>query len=168
MVTLHEVNCRFTSLYIVINAITKCCKLIMKFPFPSVERCKLAWFLGDFGSAYGTVRSTKRNCSLCIIWPWIWNRCDKKNLDSISLEFVLRNRDCIGGPNDRTVWGTLTTRTLGSWIRTPLEAFMSAFFCVVLSCVGRELVTGRSPFQGVLIKCPKQVHKFQKSNSESV
>jgi len=29
---------------------------------------------------------------------------------------------------------------------------MSAFFCVVLSCVGRGLAMGRSPTQGVLSK----------------
>jgi hypothetical protein len=41
---------------------------------------------------------------------------------------------------------------------------VSAFFCVVLSCVGRGLVSGRFPVQGVL---KKQIHNFQKSNSES-
>jgi hypothetical protein len=30
---------------------------------------------------------------------------------------------------------------------------MSAFFCVVLSCVRRGLVMDRSPIQGVLRKC---------------
>jgi hypothetical protein len=43
-------------------------------------------------------------------------------------------------------------RTLGSWVRIPLEAWM--FFCVysvfVLSCVSSGLATGWSPVQGVL------------------
>jgi len=30
---------------------------------------------------------------------------------------------------------------------------MSTFFCVVLSCVGRDLAMGRSPIQGVVLKC---------------
>jgi len=32
---------------------------------------------------------------------------------------------------------------------------MSAYFCVVLSCVGRGLTTGLSPVQGVPQKCLK-------------
>jgi hypothetical protein len=38
------------------------------------------------------------------------------------------------------------TQTLESWVRIPLEAWIceSAFFCVVLSCVGRGLASGRS------------------------
>jgi hypothetical protein len=39
------------------------------------------------------------------------------------------------------------------------------FFCVVLSCVGRGLASGRSPVQGVL-PTVQQIHKFQKINSE--
>jgi hypothetical protein len=35
-----------------------------------------------------------------------------------------------------------TARTLGSWVRLPLEAWMSAFFCVVLLCVGRGVASG--------------------------
>jgi hypothetical protein len=38
---------------------------------------------------------------------------------------------------------------------------MSVFFCVVLSCVGSDLATGRSPVQGVLPKCPKIDLYFQ-------
>jgi hypothetical protein len=30
---------------------------------------------------------------------------------------------------------------------------MSAFFCVVLSCEGKDLAMGRSPVQGHLPKC---------------
>jgi hypothetical protein len=38
----------------------------------------------------------------------------------------------------------------------------SPFSCVVLSCVGKGLVIGRSPIQGVLPKCLKEfiVSKF--------
>jgi len=43
---------------------------------------------------------------------------------------------------------------------------MTAPFCVVLSCVDSGLVTGQSPVQGVLPNVQKQIHKFQKSNSE--
>jgi hypothetical protein len=35
---------------------------------------------------------------------------------------------------------------------------MDASFCVMLSCVIRGLVMGRSPVQGVLLKCPKKIH----------
>jgi hypothetical protein len=44
---------------------------------------------------------------------------------------------------------------------------VSAFFCVVLSCVGTDSATGRHPVQGVLPNVQKYIHKFQKSNSES-
>jgi hypothetical protein len=44
---------------------------------------------------------------------------------------------------------------------------VSAFFYIVLTCVGSYLETGRSPFQGFLSNVQKQIHKFQKSNSES-
>jgi hypothetical protein len=36
------------------------------------------------------------------------------------------------------------------YVRTYLRVF-----CVVLSCVGTGIATGRSPVQGVLPKCPK-------------
>jgi hypothetical protein len=42
---------------------------------------------------------------------------------------------------------------------------VSAFFCLVLSCVGRGLAFGRSPVQGVL-PTVQYVRKFQKINSE--
>jgi hypothetical protein len=44
---------------------------------------------------------------------------------------------------------------------------MSAFFCVVLSCVGSGLATGRSPVQGVPPDVQKYICNFRKSNSES-
>jgi hypothetical protein len=44
---------------------------------------------------------------------------------------------------------------------------VSAFFCVVLSCVGSGLETGWSPVQEVLRNVQKYIHNFQKSNSES-
>jgi hypothetical protein len=45
-----------------------------------------------------------------------------------------------------------TARILGSCVRIPLHAWIcvSAFFCVVLSCVGRGFVSGWSPVQGDL------------------
>jgi len=44
------------------------------------------------------------------------------------------------------------TRTLGSWVRIPLEAWMCVrvFLCCVVLCVARGLALGRSPAQGVL------------------
>jgi hypothetical protein len=42
---------------------------------------------------------------------------------------------------------------------------MSAFFCVVPSCVGRGHAMGRSPFEGVLPKCLKGF-VISKVNSE--
>jgi hypothetical protein len=53
-----------------------------------------------------------------------------------------------------------TTRTLGSWVRIPLEAWMCvrvctcacAFFYVVLSCVCRGLASGQFSVQGVQAK----------------
>jgi hypothetical protein len=44
---------------------------------------------------------------------------------------------------------------------------VSAFFCFVLSCVGSGLATCWSPVQAVLPNVQKQIHNFQKSNSES-
>jgi hypothetical protein len=45
-------------------------------------------------------------------------------------------------------------RTLGSWVRIPLKAWMSVLcafiLCLCCSCVGRGLATGWSPVQGVL------------------
>jgi hypothetical protein len=58
-------------------------------------------------------------------------------------------------------------RTLGSWVRIPLKAWMCVcnFLCCVVLCVGRGPTTGRSPVQGVL-PTVQQIHKFQKINSE--
>jgi hypothetical protein len=44
-------------------------------------------------------------------------------------------------------------RTLGSWVRIPLEAWMSVcvYSMFVLSCVGSDFATGWSPVQGVLL-----------------
>jgi hypothetical protein len=44
-------------------------------------------------------------------------------------------------------------RTLGSWVRIPLKAWMSVcvYSVFVLSCVGSGLATGWSPIQGVLL-----------------
>jgi len=59
-----------------------------------------------------------------------------------------------------------TARILGSWIRIPLQARLCSFF-FVLSRVGGGLATGWYPVQGVLSSVQKQIHKIQKSNSES-
>jgi hypothetical protein len=44
-------------------------------------------------------------------------------------------------------------RTLGSWVRIPLNARMSVcvYSLFVFSCVGSDLATGWSPVQGVLL-----------------
>jgi hypothetical protein len=42
---------------------------------------------------------------------------------------------------------------------------VSTFFCLLLSCVGRGLASGRSPVQGVPLTV-QYIHKFQKINSE--
>jgi hypothetical protein len=42
------------------------------------------------------------------------------------------------------------TSILELWVRIPLEAYVSNFSVPVLSCVGRDSTTGRSPIQGVL------------------
>jgi hypothetical protein len=57
------------------------------------------------------------------------------------------------------------TRTLGSCVRIPLEAWkcVRVFLCCVVLCLG--LVSDRSPIQGVL-PTVQQIHKFQKINSE--
>jgi len=78
MITSHEINCRFTSLYTLINSITKCCKLVMEFPFPLVEKCKWAWFLGDFRSAFGTVNSRNRNFAFCYVVMTFYETCSKE------------------------------------------------------------------------------------------
>jgi hypothetical protein len=58
------------------------------------------------------------------------------------------------GPSSRTVWGTYCLRPLEHWDpgfeSRSRHGCVSAFFCVVLSCVGRGLASGRSPVQGVL------------------
>jgi len=52
----------------------------------------------------------------------------------------------------RGVW-SWTARTLGPWVRIPQEAWVSAFFWVVLSSVVRGHARGRFPTQGFLPKC---------------
>jgi hypothetical protein len=58
-------------------------------------------------------------------------------------------------PEDDTLHNVLnvsSARTLGSWVRIPLEAWISLCVCCVfvLSCVGSGLATGSSPVQGVV------------------
>jgi len=48
-----------------------------------------------------------------------------------------------------------------------MHGYVSTFFSVLLSCVGSGIAVGRSPIQGILPNVQKQIHKFQKSNSES-
>jgi hypothetical protein len=47
----------------------------------------------------------------------------------------------------RTVFARSNAGIMGS---NPTQGSVSAFFCVVLPCVGTGLVSGRSPIQGVL------------------
>jgi hypothetical protein len=51
------------------------------------------------------------------------------------------------------VWNDLVARTLGSWVRIPLEAWMSVLVSsvLILTYAGSGLVTGLSPMQGVLL-----------------
>jgi hypothetical protein len=53
------------------------------------------------------------------------------------------------------------TRTLGLWVRIPLEAwvYVCVFSVFVLSCLGSGLTTGWSPFQGVLWTA-RRIHIF--------
>jgi hypothetical protein len=56
--------------------------------------------------------------------------------------------------NSRAVWGKYCLRSLECWDcrfeSCSGHGWVSAFLCVVLSCVGRGLASGRSPVQGVL------------------
>jgi hypothetical protein len=49
-------------------------------------------------------------------------------------------------------WTVFALSNTGSWVRIPLEAWMSlGVFCVyVVLCIGRSLATGWSPVQGIL------------------
>jgi hypothetical protein len=51
-------------------------------------------------------------------------------------------------PEVRTVFGHSNTGIVGSNPTRGMD--VSVFFCVVVSCVGRGLPTGRSPVQGLL------------------
>jgi hypothetical protein len=68
------------------------------------------------------------------------------------------------GQNGRTVWDTYCLRQLEHWDRgfesRLKHGCVSAFFCVVLSCVGRCAPSKES------YQLSKYIHKFQKSNSE--
>jgi hypothetical protein len=57
-------------------------------------------------------------------------------------------------------------QALGSWARTPLEAWMSVHVCseLVLVCVGSGLASALSPAQGVLPTLHK-IYRFR-VNSE--
>jgi hypothetical protein len=54
--------------------------------------------------------------------------------------------------------------TLRSWVRIPLEEWISAFILFALQCVGSGLATGSSPVQAVLPTVHK-IHNFR-INSE--
>jgi hypothetical protein len=62
---------------------------------------------------------------------------------------------------------SLWPRGLRSRVQIPLEAWMCVrvFLCCAVLC--SDLATSRSPGQGDLMNVQKQIHKFQKSNSES-
>jgi hypothetical protein len=55
-------------------------------------------------------------------------------------------------PARSKAWTVFLVRTLGSWVRIPLEAWMSVcdFSMCVFFCVGSDLATGWSLVQGVL------------------
>ena len=50
----------------------------MEFPFPLVEKCKWAWFLGDFGSSFGTVNTRNRNFAFCFVVMTLYEPCSKE------------------------------------------------------------------------------------------
>jgi hypothetical protein len=50
----------------------------MGFPFPLVEKCKWAWFIGDFGSAFGTVNTRNRNFAFCYVVMTLYEPCSKE------------------------------------------------------------------------------------------
>jgi hypothetical protein len=52
-------------------------------------------------------------------------------------------------------------RALGSWVRVPLQAWMSVYECnvLVLSCVGSGFASGYFPVQGILATVHK-IHNF--------
>jgi hypothetical protein len=64
----------------------------------------------------------------------------------------------------RTVFDRSNTVIVGS--NTARGMDVSAF-CVVLSCVGSGFANGLIPRPRSPTKCPKLIHKFQKSTSES-
>jgi hypothetical protein len=69
-------------------------------------------------------------------------------------EMLFRMRTEFSGPSGRAVRGTHCLRPLGHWYcglgSHPRHGCVSAFFCVVLSRVGRGLASGWSLVQGVL------------------
>jgi hypothetical protein len=57
---------------------------------------------------------------------------------------------------------SLVAQALESWVRMPLEAWMSVYNCsmFVLSCIDSGLAAGRSPVQGILPTVYK-IHSFR-------
>jgi hypothetical protein len=105
-----------------------------------------------------------RWCLAQLIWPWRWRgdyvppKCQLtfNGLYSISRSQWLRGL--------RHKLSSLA-RTLGSWVRIPLKAWM--FFCVyfvfVLSCVGSGLAMDWSPVQGVLESYCLRIKKLKRN-----
>jgi hypothetical protein len=118
--------------------------------------------------------ATPSNCNSFINVKWYPGkfRCSSKQYEDImkqekgqkaSSRGILRRRGRIRRTYElprRSQWPrslryepSSPARTLGSWVRIPLEAWMSVCVysvCIVL-CVGSGLMTGWSPDQGVLL-----------------
>jgi hypothetical protein len=63
----------------------------------------------------------------------------------------------------RTVFDSSNTGIVGS-----SRHGCVSFFCVVLSCVGSDLATGKSPVQGVLPNVQKQIQILNQKMPEGV
>jgi hypothetical protein len=75
--------------------------------------------------------------------------CIMVNFMICALKMILSRSQWPSGLKHVLSWAA---RTLGSWVRIPLEAriCVRVFLCCVVVCVGRGLALGRYPFQGVL------------------
>jgi hypothetical protein len=100
-----------------------------------------------------------------LIWPqlklyfrnmYMWSLycIGQRKLHNRELHNVHSLKNIFAYLNSRAVWGKYWLRSLECWDRRfescSGHGCVSAFLCVVLSCVGRGLASGRSPVQGVL------------------
>jgi hypothetical protein len=101
---------------------------------------------------------------------WISICCAETARNKISFRNFMFNIKSMPVPmsaqsKPRTAFNRPNTGIVGS---NPARGMgVSTFLCVVLSCGGSGLATGRSSVQGVLLNVQKYIYKFQKRNSES-